>query len=252
MTVDTEWLIDFFRRQARLGFEEGDYTRTRNSCRELLQYVPDDTEALTLLGDAALASHDSVVALRSFDQLLELQPDSAESAMKLGQACLQAQDWPAAVSAFKQVLELQPEHVAAHEALALIDQLQARLNILGQGLNAQPKRNDPCPCGSGLKYKKCCLEQSSQLMIRQRFEQAFAAEQWQQVIDLGEELQQSSDEARRFNFSGNTLGYLQIMGIDFKEVICRQVKIDRFAVGVLGVKRICFFSGFCKVMDFSV
>jgi hypothetical protein len=19
-------------------------------------------------------------------------------------------------------------------------------------------RNDPCPCGSGLKYKKCCLE----------------------------------------------------------------------------------------------
>lgn len=20
----------------------------------------------------------------------------------------------------------------------------------------QPKRNDPCPCGSGYKYKKCC------------------------------------------------------------------------------------------------
>ncbi|MHB8833897.1 MAG: SEC-C metal-binding domain-containing protein, partial [Desulfobacteria bacterium] len=19
-------------------------------------------------------------------------------------------------------------------------------------------RNDPCPCGSGLKYKKCCIE----------------------------------------------------------------------------------------------
>ena len=27
-------------------------------------------------------------------------------------------------------------------------------------LNAGPKigRNDPCPCGSGKKYKKCCLE----------------------------------------------------------------------------------------------
>ncbi|MBD3334727.1 MAG: hypothetical protein GF355_04370, partial [Candidatus Eisenbacteria bacterium] len=25
-------------------------------------------------------------------------------------------------------------------------------------VRAQPKvgRNDPCPCGSGLKYKKCC------------------------------------------------------------------------------------------------
>jgi len=21
---------------------------------------------------------------------------------------------------------------------------------------AQPKRNDPCPCGSGRKYKQCC------------------------------------------------------------------------------------------------
>lgn len=25
-----------------------------------------------------------------------------------------------------------------------------------QGVKAQPGRNDPCPCGSGLKYKKCC------------------------------------------------------------------------------------------------
>lgn len=197
MTVDTEWIVDFFRRQARLGFEEGDYTRTRNSCRELLQYVPDDAEAWGLLGDAALASHDSVTALRSFDQLLELQPEDADSAMKLGQACLQAQDWPAAASAFRQVLDVQPEHAGALEALALIDQLQARLNILGQGPAAQPRRNDLCPCGSGLKYKKCCLEKSSQLMIRQRFDQAFAAELWQQVIDLGAELQQSSNEVRR-------------------------------------------------------
>jgi uncharacterized protein len=28
-----------------------------------------------------------------------------------------------------------------------------------EGAQASPKpgRNDPCPCGSGLKYKKCCL-----------------------------------------------------------------------------------------------
>ena len=25
-------------------------------------------------------------------------------------------------------------------------------------MSAQPGRNDPCPCGSGNKYKKCCLE----------------------------------------------------------------------------------------------
>jgi SEC-C motif-containing protein len=25
----------------------------------------------------------------------------------------------------------------------------------------QPGRNDPCPCGSGKKYKKCCLDKAS-------------------------------------------------------------------------------------------
>jgi len=25
----------------------------------------------------------------------------------------------------------------------------------------KPGRNDPCPCGSGKKYKKCCMRQSS-------------------------------------------------------------------------------------------
>jgi hypothetical protein len=26
-------------------------------------------------------------------------------------------------------------------------------------MSARPGRNDPCPCGSGQKYKRCCLEQ---------------------------------------------------------------------------------------------
>jgi cytochrome c-type biogenesis protein CcmH/NrfG len=197
MTVDTEWIVDFFRRQARLGFEEGDYTRTRNSCRELLQYVPDDVEAWGLLGEAALASRDSVAALRAFDQLVELQPENPSYAMQLGQACLQAQDWPAAASAFRQVLDVDPQHTGALEALALIEQLQARLNVLDASAAQPSRRNDPCPCGSGVKYKKCCLEKSSQQMIRQRLDQAFAGEQWQQVVDLAAELPQPSTEVQR-------------------------------------------------------
>ncbi|QKE63047.1 tetratricopeptide repeat protein [Aquipseudomonas campi] len=197
MAVDTEWLVEFFRGQARLGFDEGDYTRTRNSCREVLQYVPEDAPSWALLGEAALASRDPVTALRAFDHLVDLEPDNPEHAMKLGQACLQAQDWPAAVTAFNQVLKLQPEHAGANEALALIAQLQERLNILEQLPANQPGRNDPCPCGSGLKYKKCCLEKSSQTLILQRFEQAFAAQEWQQVVSLGEELRGTSPQIRR-------------------------------------------------------
>jgi uncharacterized protein YecA (UPF0149 family) len=26
----------------------------------------------------------------------------------------------------------------------------------------EPGRNDPCPCGSGLKYKKCCLSKDEE------------------------------------------------------------------------------------------
>jgi hypothetical protein len=28
---------------------------------------------------------------------------------------------------------------------------------LGKGLQMSVGRNDPCPCNSGLKYKRCCL-----------------------------------------------------------------------------------------------
>lgn len=30
------------------------------------------------------------------------------------------------------------------------------------GMPIMPGRNDPCPCGSGLKYKKCCMEKDAQ------------------------------------------------------------------------------------------
>jgi len=33
-------------------------------------------------------------------------------------------------------------------------------------------RNDPCPCGSGMKYKKCCLDKDEQAQRRERIEAA--------------------------------------------------------------------------------
>ncbi|SEE46610.1 tetratricopeptide repeat protein [Pseudomonas anguilliseptica] len=188
MTVDSTWLIEFFRRQARLGFEEGDYTRTRNSCRGVLKELPDDPEALSLLGDAALASHDAAVACKTFDRLLELDPGNAQHALKLGKAYLQIQDWVAAAAAFKQVLELEPEHGEAAQSLVLVEQLQERLHVLGQVAAYQPGRNEPCSCGSGLKYKKCCLQTNTQQILKQCLEQASQAEDWERVISLAGEI----------------------------------------------------------------
>jgi hypothetical protein len=35
-------------------------------------------------------------------------------------------------------------------------------------------RNEPCPCGSGKKYKKCCLLKKDELATRQREKQSAA------------------------------------------------------------------------------
>lgn len=41
---------------------------------------------------------------------------------------------------------------------------KARLNLLREkGKTVKVGRNDPCPCGSGIKYKKCCLGKDLQV-----------------------------------------------------------------------------------------
>jgi protein O-GlcNAc transferase len=189
MEIDTEWLVEFFRRQLRLGFEEGDYTRTRNCCNGLLRHQPEDSEAWAMLGEAALASHDSATAKRAFDKLLELEPAQVEYAMQLAKAYLQLQDWPAARAALQQVLELEPEHAEARDTLELIAQLHQRLQLISQFADVEPGRNDPCPCGSGLKYKKCCLAKSSQRVLKERLLEAFAAADWNNVLSLAGDIE---------------------------------------------------------------
>ena len=198
MAIDIEWFVDFFLRQARLAFEEGDYTRTRNSCREVLEYRPQELEAWSLLGEAALASQDSVTALRAFENLVELEPQQLEHLLKLGQACIQVQNWDGALAAYNQVLMLEPDHAGALETLGLIEQLQVRLNVLSHAPEQVLGRNEACLCGSGLKYKKCCLEKSSQRVIAQRLSEAYAAENWSQVVDNAAELSLLTDQQRYY------------------------------------------------------
>ena len=37
-------------------------------------------------------------------------------------------------------------------------------------MTAKPGRNDPCPCGSGNKYKKCCLTKNDAAELVQHVE----------------------------------------------------------------------------------
>ena len=38
-------------------------------------------------------------------------------------------------------------------------------------------RNSPCPCGSGRKYKKCCLEKDARRLRKERETAASGAQQ---------------------------------------------------------------------------
>ncbi len=47
--------------------------------------------------------------------------------------------------------------VAAQWRQQSLERQMASAHDMGARTSPKPGRNDPCPCGSGLKYKKCCL-----------------------------------------------------------------------------------------------
>ena len=55
--------------------------------------------------------------------------------------------------------EIRAKHFKNDEvdSVAAAAEFEKWLALLGQG-KQKIGRNDPCPCGSGLKYKKCCLK----------------------------------------------------------------------------------------------
>ena len=57
-----------------------------------------------------------------------------------------------------------PECIIAEKENAEFDPREEKFGEILHGSVAHngntPGRNDPCPCGSGKKYKKCCLGKS--------------------------------------------------------------------------------------------
>ncbi|WP_404300757.1 UPF0149 family protein [Alicycliphilus denitrificans] len=67
--------------------------------------------------------------------------------------CMYAEDGPPSTS--QERLEVFGEAIwAVYDLRQLWRSLGPRVEAVVKG--AQPGRNDPCPCGSGKKYKKCC------------------------------------------------------------------------------------------------
>lgn len=69
---------------------------------------------------------------------------------------------------------------------------------------SHPQRNDPCPCGSGLKYKKCCLpieeargdEVQDGMGLLARAYKSMGDEEWEDAISLFKEALEFSSRKR--------------------------------------------------------
>ena len=112
--------------------------------------------ALTLQGLAHLRALDPEQAYGALDSAVRADPDFGAAAGGLA------------------LLELDKGNVARAHALALRDGVDADLiELLGHErarqatLRPSAGRNDPCPCGSGKKFKRCCAE-SAPLTLTQR------------------------------------------------------------------------------------
>jgi len=71
---------------------------------------------------------------------------SSDARLKEVQALCDEHHWVADISVEE----------GAEESLHDLETLQASLNTEQAVTTKQAGRNDPCPCGSGKKYKKCC------------------------------------------------------------------------------------------------
>jgi hypothetical protein len=107
--------------------------------------------ALALYG----APHPLAAAQRCYDA----DPDEPESQafgqMLYAQYLLRGIDHPAIPLLRRNLLHEQ----ARTEAIIKRVEPPPRANPL-TGMTAAPGRNDPCPCGSGRKYKKCCMRKA--------------------------------------------------------------------------------------------
>lgn len=91
-----------------------------------------------------------------------------------------------------------------------------------------PGRNDPCPCGSGKKYKRCCLEQervaAAARIAAQRAKQL--AELAQRRIEIAQALAANEESAQLDDTSNAVVDLIHTGRLDEAEQAARQLLLD--------------------------
>ena len=97
-------------RQAYNSFQQGDLGRAEKLCAGILEYRPEDFEALHLLGVLNFRRHRHVEALRFLTQALRINSGSAEAMSNLGLALHATERFEEAIAWYRTALEIAPDH----------------------------------------------------------------------------------------------------------------------------------------------
>jgi hypothetical protein len=97
-------------RQAYNSFREGNLDKTERLCAGILEYRPEDFDALQLLGLLNLQRRRAVEALRFLAQALRVNSGSADAMSNLGLALHAAERFEEAVASYRNALMLAPDH----------------------------------------------------------------------------------------------------------------------------------------------
>jgi tetratricopeptide (TPR) repeat protein len=97
-------------RQAYNSFQEGNLDKAERLCAGILQYRPDDFDALQLLGVLSLQRRRLVDALRFLSQALKVNSTSTDAMSNLGLALHATGRFEEAVASYRNALLLAPDH----------------------------------------------------------------------------------------------------------------------------------------------
>ncbi|SDR85282.1 tetratricopeptide repeat protein [Bradyrhizobium canariense] len=97
-------------RQAYGSYQQGDLDKAERLCTGILEYRPEDFDALHLLGMLNFQRRRMVEALRFLAAALKANPDSSDALSNLGLALHTAGHYAEAISSYRSALQLVPDH----------------------------------------------------------------------------------------------------------------------------------------------
>ncbi|MDO9534830.1 MAG: tetratricopeptide repeat protein [Bacillota bacterium] len=183
-----ENLSRFYFNEGQKALEEGAERKAIDLLEKVIKVYPHFSVVNSLLGDAYLKNGNSVKAIRIFEKLAVDERNNAGFLRRLAHA-YDMRGWHLkAIEQYRRALSLDEDNISLWLGLincyhAAEDYTQAH-KAVWEGLEVsnrkgwdnlelydeeedyqlqpyrrpEPKvgRNEPCPCGSGKKYKKCC------------------------------------------------------------------------------------------------